>query len=171
MRRFPPADPTRIGMWGHSMGGYITLRAMVIDPTIRCGVIWAGVVASYPDLVNRWRRTPTPDPSGQATPSPGRGWRSGLASVYGSPEENPEFWASISANTFLRDLSGPLQLHHGTADTSVPVEFSETLYSQLLEAGRTAELYIYPGADHNLSDPFAVAMQRTIEFFDRYLKP
>ena len=114
LRRLPEADPNRIGMWGHSMGGYITLRSMVIDPDIRAGVIWAGVVGSYPDLLNRWRRTPTPGPDG--TPLPGRGWRGGLASIYGSPEENPAFWASISANSFLADLSGPVQLHHGTAD-------------------------------------------------------
>ena len=39
MRLYPEADPSRIGMWGHSMGGYITLRAMVIDPELRAGVI------------------------------------------------------------------------------------------------------------------------------------
>ena len=44
MKKFPDADPNRIGMWGHSMGGYITLRAMVIDPDIKAGSIWAGVV-------------------------------------------------------------------------------------------------------------------------------
>ena len=43
-RRYPDADINRIGMWGHSMGGYITLRAMVTDPDIRAGVIWGGVV-------------------------------------------------------------------------------------------------------------------------------
>jgi dipeptidyl aminopeptidase/acylaminoacyl peptidase len=171
MRRFPDADPDRIGMWGHSMGGYITLRAMVIDPGIRAGVIWAGVVASYPDLIDRWRRTPTAAGSAVGTPFPGRGWRTTLTDLNGSPEENPAFWASISANAYLADLSGPLQLHHGTGDTEVPVEFSEALYQQVLAAGGTAELYIYPGADHNLSGPFSVAMQRTIEFFDRYLKP
>ncbi|MCJ7514296.1 MAG: dienelactone hydrolase family protein [Anaerolineales bacterium] len=65
---------------------------------------------------------------------------------------------------------GPVQLHHGTADTSVPHEFSEALYQQVLEAGKEAELYLYPGADHNLSAPFSLAMQRTIQFFDRTLK-
>ena len=34
MSRFPEADANRIGMWGHSMGGYIALRSMVIDPEI-----------------------------------------------------------------------------------------------------------------------------------------
>jgi uncharacterized protein len=68
MKRYPDADPNRIGMWGHSMGGYITLRSMVIRDDIKAGVIWAGVVASYPDMLTRWRRgtpsaiTPTPLP-------------------------------------------------------------------------------------------------------------
>jgi dipeptidyl aminopeptidase/acylaminoacyl peptidase len=70
----------------------------------------------------------------------------------------------------LNDLSGPIQLHHGTADTSVPLAFSETLFEQIERAGGVAELHVYPGADHNLAQPFSVAMQRTIEFFDTYLK-
>lgn len=170
MQRYPEADPDRIGMWGHSMGGYITLRAMVVRDDIKAGVIWAGVVASYPDLLSRWRRGPTPNPSVTATASAGRRWRAALLDLYGPPEVNPEFWASISANSFLADLSGPLQLHHGTADASVPVEFSETLYEQLLAAGRSAELFTYQGDDHNLSGSFGVAMRHTIQFFDRHLK-
>ena len=51
MKQYPDADPNRIGMWGHSMGGYITLRSMVIQDDIKAGVIWAGVVASYPDMI------------------------------------------------------------------------------------------------------------------------
>ena len=168
LQRFPLVDPQRIGMWGHSMGGYLTLRSMVISSEIKAGVIWAGVVASYPDMLTRWRRsdnpTPTPLPSGP------RRWRAEWVEQYGSPEENPEFWSSISANSYLADLSGPLQLHHGTADESVPLEFSETLYEQLQQAGQPAELYTYPDDNHNLSGFFSMAMQRTIEFFDRYLK-
>lgn len=168
MKRYADADPERIGMWGHSMGGYITLRSMVITRDIRVGVIWAGVVASYPDLLTRWRRTPTPAPS--TTPLPPRGWRGSLVELYGSPDENPEFWNSISANAYLADLSGPLQLHHGTADTSVPLEFSALLYEQVTAANGTVEFYTYEGADHNIASFFSLAMQRTIEFFNRYLK-
>jgi len=170
MQRYPDADPNRIGMWGHSMGGYITLRSMVIRGDIQAGVIWAGVVGAYPDLVSRWRRGPTPEPSMTVTPFPGRRWRTALTETYGTPEENPEFWNSISANSFLSDLSGPLQLHHGTADTSVPLEFSVTLNEQVLAAGKTVEFYTYEEDNHNLAGSFSLAMRRTIEFFDRYLK-
>ncbi len=171
IKGYPDADPKRIGMWGHSMGGHITLRSMVTTGDIKAGVIWAGVVGSYPDLFERWRRrsgadsTPTPDPNS----SRGR-WRRDLLEIYGSPEENPEFWASISANSFLEDLSGPVQLHHGTADTSVPIEFSATLYEQIQNAGGTTEYYVYEGDDHNISNSFGLAMQRSIAFFDTYVK-
>jgi dipeptidyl aminopeptidase/acylaminoacyl peptidase len=167
MKRFPEADPNRIGMWGHSMGGYITLRSMVITGDIKAGVIWAGVVASYPDLLYRWRRASSS--SVPSTPRPGS-WRTMLVETYGSPEENPEFWNSISANSYLADLSGPIQLHHGTLDEDVPLEFSELLFYQMLEAQQYVELYKYDGDNHNISNYFSTAMQRTIEFFDLYVK-
>ena len=56
IKKYKDADPNKIGMWGHSMGGHITLRAMVVSRDIKAGVIWAGVVASYPDLLTKWRR-------------------------------------------------------------------------------------------------------------------
>lgn len=170
MKRFPGADPERIGMWGHSMGGWITLRAMVTDPDIKAGVIWAGVVASYEDLLTRWRRgtgpTPTPNPGGTTR---GR-WRNSLVSAYGSPESNPEFWQTLSANYYLSDLSGPIELHHAAGDASVPIEFSEILYEQGQAAGMPISLYTYPGDNHNISGNFGTAMARSVAFFDRWLK-
>jgi dipeptidyl aminopeptidase/acylaminoacyl peptidase len=168
LQKFGLANPQRIGMWGHSMGGYLTLRAMVISPDIKAGVIWAGVVAPYEDLLTRWRRRTGPTSTPAATGA--RSWRSSWFSRYGSPEENPDFWNGISANSYLDQLSGPLQLHHGTADTSVPLEFSEILAGQLQEADQPYEFYIYEGDNHNLSVNFSTAMFRTILFFDRYLK-
>jgi dipeptidyl aminopeptidase/acylaminoacyl peptidase len=167
LKRFPQADPNRIGMWGHSMGGFLTLRAMVISPDIKAGVIWSGVVASDPDLLSKWHHgnRPTPTPS-----SSGRGWRSGWMAEYGSPQENPDFWNAISANSYLAGISGPLQLHHGTGDTEVPLEFSQTLYDELKQAGKTVEFYTYKDDNHNLSNHFSQAMTRTIEFFNKYLK-
>jgi len=167
MKRYPDADPNRIGMWGHSMGGYITLRSMVIRDDIKAGVIWAGVVGSYEDLLYNWHRGTGSSPDSQ--PRPGS-WRSTFTDYYGTPEENPDFWNSISANSYLSDISGPLQLHHGTADTDVPLEFSEKLFYEMLDAGQYVEFYKYEGDNHNISNYFSTAMSRTIEFFDRFVK-
>jgi dipeptidyl aminopeptidase/acylaminoacyl peptidase len=167
LQRHPDVNPEKIGMWGHSMGGFLTLRAMVLSGAVKAGVIWAGVVASYPDMLCCWRRT------GNFTPSPssrGSGWRAGWLEQYGSPETNPAFWASVSANAYLEDLSGPVQLHHGTNDIDVPVEFSINLADEINAAGGTVELYTYTNDNHNISNYFSLAMRRSIEFFDRYLK-
>jgi dipeptidyl aminopeptidase/acylaminoacyl peptidase len=168
LKQLPPADNNRIGMWGHSMGGFLTLRAMVISDEIKAGSIWAGVVAPYPDLFSRWRRSSAPTPMPTFSSS-GR-WRSSWTSLYGSPEDNPDFWDTISSNTYVQDISGPIQLHHGTADESVPLLFSEILHEQLQDAGKTVEFYTYPGDNHNISNSFGEAMTRTIQFFDQYLK-
>ena len=166
LQRDPRVNPQKIGMWGHSMGGFLTLRAMVISKEIKAGVIWAGLVCDYPDMFYRWRNN-----SPVATPAPiFSGWRGEWISRYGTPDEAPQFWNSISANSFLGDLSGPLQLHHGTADTTVPLVFTEELAVEVKQAGGTAELYTYQGDNHNLSVSFAAAMTRTIKFFDQYLK-
>lgn len=161
------ADPNRVGFWGHSMGGFITLRSMVVRKDIKAGVIWAGVVADYPELINNWRRRISPS---QPIPSLARRWRDILTQEYGEPNNNDPLWKSISANNYLSDISGPVQLHHGTADTSVPVEFSQQLENQLKSAGKTVEYYEYPGDDHNLTANFNTAIQRSLDFFDTYVK-
>jgi len=166
LKRFPEADPNRIGMWGHSMGGHLTLRSMVTVKDIKAGVIWAGVVASYPDLMTRWNRPP----GGAPVPAAASRWRQTLIGQYGTPEDNPQFWNAISPNSYLADVSGPVQLHHGTEDHSVPLTFSEGLNAQLRDAGKAVEFYTYAGDDHNLSNGFGLAMQRSVGFFDRHVK-
>ena len=164
----------KIGMWGHSMGGHITLRAMAINPSIKVGVIWAGVVGSYEDLVNGWRRgqtaRPSPTPNPNETPNPRRRWRTSLTEQYGTPQENPDFWDSISATSYLTEFGGPIQLHHATGDTSVNYELSENLHSKMQDLGLESEVFIYQGDDHNLTQNFGTAMSRSISFFDSALK-
>lgn len=165
VERLNYVNKSNVGMWGHSMGGFITLRAMVVRPDIKAGVIWGGVVASYPDMLSKWRRrVPSVYPTDQKI------WRATFTQKFGTPQENPTFWNSISANSYLPDISSPIQLHHGGADESVPPLFSETLEKQMKAAGKTVELYEYSGDDHNISANFSLAEQRSIDFFNKYLK-
>ena len=161
-------DPERIGMWGHSMGGHITLESMVVSKDIKAGAIWAGVVGSYEDMFERWRRR-NQNRLPSSVSQRGR-WRQQLAEQYGDPNQNPEFWKSLSATSYLSDISGPIQLHHGTSDSSVPVEYSRSLESLMDEVSKEVELYEYPGDDHNISANLSLALSRSVEFFDRYLK-
>jgi dienelactone hydrolase len=154
LQDYEDADPNRIGMWGHSMGGQLTLRAMVVSQDIKAGVIWAGDIAPYPDLIAAYW-----------------GWDNEFSTKYGMPDQNPDFWASISPDTYLSDLSGPLELHHSTTDADVPVAWSEALVEECQAVDRqSCELYTYPGDNHNISANFGVAMQRTVAFFDKYVK-
>lgn len=173
MQQYPDADPERIGMWGHSMGGLLTLRSMVTTDDIKVGVIWAGVVAPYEELYRRRNNnniiTPEPTPSDPTT-NQRRRWREEMIERFGEPDENPAAWASISPNSYVSEISGPMQLHHGTADDDVPVEYSQTLNDQIASVGGVVEYYEYQGDNHNLSVNFGSAMARSVAFFDRYLK-
>jgi len=171
MQKYSEADPERVGMWGHSLGGNIALRSIVTKiGEIKAAVIWGGVVGSYDDLVSRWRRVTPWQPSPREA-ALRRSSRQKLFEKYGSPSANLEFWNSIDPTAHVDEITTPVQIHHGTSDEEVPVAFAESLYGKLKTAGKVAELYTYEGGDHNISDPFfSTAMARSIEFFDRYLK-
>jgi dipeptidyl aminopeptidase/acylaminoacyl peptidase len=170
LKSYPQVNPQHIGMWGHSMGGFLTLRAMVISADIQAGVIWSGVVGSYPDMLCCWHHPSPRVPTLSPDPDYHTSWRNEWLKLYGTPEENPTFWEGISANTYMADLSGPVQIQHDVGDSEVPLKFSQDLYQEILAAGQKAEYYEYPGDDHNIATYFSLAMQRTLEFFNRYLK-
>ena len=99
IKKYQAADPNRIGMWGHSMGGMITLRTMVTTSDIKAGVIWAGVVASYEDLTNNWHHpdlNPRPFVFSEREQVARRPGRQSYIDKYGTFQENPSFWQSVS---------------------------------------------------------------------------
>jgi len=149
------------------MGGYITARVMVVRNDIKAGVIWGGVIGTYADMINSWRR---PASEISSIPQSARRWRQVLVDKYGTPEENPQFWASITTNSYLKDLSGPVQLHHSTTDEEVPLLFSQHFYSETLAAGKPIEFFTYAGDNHNISANLNIALQRSVAFFDKYVK-
>lgn len=162
-------NPGGIGMWGHSMGGNIALKSLVISDEIKAAVIWAGVVGSYDDIVSNWSRARKWKQSAEHKHQGPN--RQNFLDEFGTPDNNPEFWSSIDPYTSIKDINTPVQLHHGTGDTHVPFSFSEH-FKEVLEANnKPVELYSYEGADHNLSgSAFGKAIQRSVAFFNRYLK-
>ncbi len=168
--KFKDVNPGKIGVWGHSMGGNITLRALVEKPDwIKAAVIWGGVVGSYDDLMNNWQRRVPFRPSQRELAFRNRS-RQNLVEKYGTPSANPAFWNQIDPTSFVSDVTAPVQLDAGGSDEEVPVAFSESLKAKLDKAGKVAEFYEYPGSDHNISQGFSLAMERSVAFFDKYLK-
>ncbi len=170
IKKYPDSNPNKIGVWGHSMGGAITLRDLVINRTdIKAAVIWGGVVGSYNDLIYNWQNRVSYRPAPQDLALRNNN-RQNMINQFGSPQANPAFWNSIDPTNFVSDITAPVQLDVGGADAEVPPDFSSALYNKLIAAGKTAEFYSYPGSDHNISQGFTLAMQRSIAFFDKYLK-
>ncbi len=170
IKKYKDTDPNKIGVWGHSMGGNIALRDLVVNPQdIKAVVIWGGVVGSYNDLMNNWQNHVSYRPPANELALRNR-FRQNLINQYGTPQSNPTFWNSIDPTYYVADIAAPVQLDVGGADEEVPVAFSESLYDKLQAAGKTSEFYVYPGSDHNISQDFDLAMQRSLTFFDKYLK-
>jgi dipeptidyl aminopeptidase/acylaminoacyl peptidase len=159
-------DPQGIGMWGHSMAGNLTLRAMLIEPEIKAGVIWAGAVYSYDDFAeygindNTYRPPATPE----GTDRPRRSRQ--IMEAYGRPDTQVAFWKAVSLTENIDFLERPLQIHHAEDDPVVNIGYSIGLATALQEHGKEYEFYTYEGGGHNLVSPyFDQAMQRTVEFF------
>lgn len=117
-------DLTRVGIHGHSWGGYFAIRAMLTAPEMfKAG--YAGAPGSIDEdaLVNE------PD--------------MGLLAA------NPAGY-SASSNIGLADqLASPLRIMHGTADTSAPLSSSMRFVDALIRANKPVELLAMPGVGHN----------------------
>lgn len=145
-------DPERIGVWGLSYGGFMTMQALTLDPTLFA----AGVnVAGVGDF-RLWFR------------DPGGGW---VVSRMGTPDENPAVYELGAPADRVDRIERPLMLLHGTSDVNVPYHESIHLADRLLRTGKDFEFVTYPGEfhyfhrDHILRD----AWRRVDRFFDRHL--
>ena len=160
-------DPDGIGMWGHSMAGNLVMRAMLIEPAIKAGVIWAGAVYSYDDFAIY----AISDPSFTRTErSPGARRSRELFEAYGRPNTEVAFWRAVSLTENIAHLQSPLQIHHAADDDVVNIGYSLGLAAVLQENDKVYEFHQYEGGGHNISSPyFEAAMQRTIAFFREHL--
>lgn len=161
---FDQVNKDRIGLWGHSMAGNVTMRAFAARPEIPAVVIWAGAGYTYTDL-SAYRisdnsyRPPENNTNRQRK-------REQLRAAHGDFNAEHPFWRQVAVTDYLRDLKGALSLHHSVDDAVVSVEYSRNLVKLLEAASVKHVLYEYPGGGHNITDPyFTAAMQRTIQFY------
>jgi uncharacterized protein len=169
IKKYPGVNPKKIGLWGHSMGGNIALRVSEISPDVKAVVIWGGVVGSYNDIIYNWQDKVSYKPNPEDLYLRNLGLTTILA-AHGTPGQNPEFWKGIDPTYNLSYIKAPFQIHVGLSDNQVPPGFSKNLYDKLKAGKKYAEYYEYPGANHDINQSFNIAIKRTIEFFDKYLK-
>jgi uncharacterized protein len=154
----PYINTDEIGMLGHSMGGGVAQAVIVTQPTlVKAVVLFAPVSSDMRDNFNRWTIT---RPQVAQT----------ITILHGAPNTNSDFWNTISPNHFFSNVAVPVAIHHGTADDSVPVAWSQQTETVLKQAGKDVTLYTYPGEPHEFMQAWPTVMQRTTSFFDTYLK-
>ena len=145
-------DRTRIGMWGHSMGGGITARMMVLRPEIKAFVLFAPISADIEDNFYELKEEEIK-------------W---IHDTYGKAGD--PVYRSMSPIEYFSDVAAPVQIHQGTADTAVPLSFSEAIYQTLKQHKKTVEYFMYPGQKHELIEDWQLAANRSLQFFNHYVK-
>jgi dienelactone hydrolase len=172
----PGADSERVGMWGHSMGGGITTKAITIDPRIKAAVLYAPVSADDADVLARWGTGCKLGPAGQLADNCGGAEilvsdiDESLSEAYAQAVSNPELLYRTSPINYFDFVVTPVQIHVGTADTRTPPEWSASIRDALRDAGKEVEYFTYPGQGHVLEDEhWLLFMERVADFFDRHL--
>jgi dipeptidyl-peptidase-4 len=121
-------DPARIGVWGWSYGGYMTLMLMFKAPEVfRTGV----AVAPVTD----WTLYDTHY----------------TERYLNRPQDNSAGYEASSVLPYAKDLNGKLLLVHGMADDNVLFLNSTKLYRKLQDLGKPFDIMVYPGAKHGLA--------------------
>lgn len=176
------ADPDRIGMWGHSMGGGVTLKILTIDTSVKAAVLYSTVSAEDADILERWG----PGCIGDIASGERRyGCNSsdilpleldpGLIQAYKDAVTDSGILDKVAAIRYLDDVAAPVQLAYGTEDgkffSGTPPEWSKKAYNAFVESGKPAEIFAYEGQGHSfVGDQWWAFMERSAHFFDKHVK-
>ena len=176
------ADPERVGMWGHSMGGGVTMKVLTIDSRVQAAVLYSPVSADFVDLIDRWGPGCFGDVAqgelivgcNSADVIPGD-LPVELQDAYRFAAADADMLRRVSPFYHLDHVSAPVQIHYGTEDgqflSGTPPQWSVKLTQGLRDAGKQAELYQYDGEGHSfIGQPWFDFMSRTLRFFDQYVK-
>jgi dipeptidyl aminopeptidase/acylaminoacyl peptidase len=187
---YPQADVKRIGMWGHSMGGGVTLKVLTVDPStgsgqvprIKAAVLYSSVSADFGDIIERWGPGCLGDVlegelaygcnSSDVLPLT---LPNNLVASYFDASADPEKLKKFSPLYYFDFVTMPVQIVYGTEDGKVsagtPPEWSKKMYKGFIEAGRDAQLFAHTGEGHSFrDDEWFAFMERSAQFFDKYVK-
>jgi dipeptidyl aminopeptidase/acylaminoacyl peptidase len=147
------ARPDLIGMWGHSMGGGITTRVLTITDDVRAAVLYAAMSGDEQknyEAIHQW--------SGQ---------RRGLDEL-NIPVESLN---RISPMYFFQNITSAVSIHHGTADATVPLDWSVLTCDQLTSLGKNVQCSYYQDMPHTFyGTGDQEFIQNTVQFFNQFLK-
>jgi dipeptidyl-peptidase-4 len=129
LEKFPFIDPGRVGVWGWSGGGSMTLNLLFRYPEVYSMGI---AVAPVPDQ---------------------RLYDSIYQERYmGLPDDNTEGFLEGSPITHAQKLEGDLLLIHGTGDDNVHFQGFELLVNELVKEGKLFDMMAYPNRSHGISE-------------------
>lgn len=151
LRSLPFVDPARIGVFGWSYGGYMTLMCLMQAPEI-----FAAGVAGGP--VTDWKLYDTHY----------------TERFMGMPQSNEAAYERSSVLHYADKLRGSLLIMHGMADDNVLFTHSTALFKKLQDLDKPFDIMVYPGSKHALLRNAATGPHglMTIKaFFDRTIGP
>ncbi len=186
----PEADAQRVGIWGHSMGGGITIKVLTVvgangvrpDVHIKAAVLYSTVSADMADVINRWGMGCFGDiaegeqiigcNSSDVIPAD---LPLNVQAAYRFAASDVDTLKRISPIYHLENIDVPIQIHYGTDDglvlSGTPPQWSVKLTQALRDSGKYVEMYQYEGERHSfIGQPWFDFMIRVLNFFDKYVK-
>ncbi len=160
LQTLPFVDPNRVGVWGISYGGLMTLAALTKHPdTFALGVNIAGVWDE--SAWARWAEQEYPLAADY------------LTARLGGPEELiPDIWREASPRHWVAQMRAPLVNLHGTSDAAVPFAQLDEIVKECLAHGKVFETHYYPDETHVFTHrrTWADAFSKIERAFERYLR-
>lgn len=178
----PQADPERLGIWGHSMGGGIATKVLTVNDQVKTAVLYAPNSPDDADLIARWGPGCLPDQIdldfGDNKCNPGEILPPDLPAAviqeYLETAADPQRLQAFAPYYQLDRVNVPVQIHIGTGDgdalVETPPEWSQKLADGLQAAGKDVTLFSYEGQGHFFSgESWEQFMARSVNFFKRTL--
>lgn len=157
------ADPERIGLQGHSWGGYETSFILTQTDMFAC-IVTGAPLTNLMSMNNILYKS-----SGNGN-GPILQWSQGR--MGDQPWDDPERWRSQSPIEHVPNIRTPFLILHGTADGAVDWNQGLELYTAARRLGKEVILLSYPDEPHHLAKEanqkdFQVRMR---QYFDHHLK-